>query len=61
MVNFKQLLGEFPQQYYTQTLHYMLPLTEKATSPAHSDPDWEAILEIVEEIKSKSVTYVDIL
>ena len=37
------------------------PLTEKATSPAHSDPDWEAILEIVEEIKSKSVTYVDIL
>ena len=30
--------------------------SEKATSAEHSEPDWEAILEMVEEVKTKSIT-----
>ncbi len=30
--------------------------TEKATNGTQSDPDWEVILEIVEEVKTKNVT-----
>lgn len=29
---------------------------DKATNPDHSEPDWETILDIVEEIKQKNVT-----
>ena len=29
---------------------------EKATGPDLSEPDWESILEIVEDIKTKSVS-----
>ena len=31
---------------------------EKATATGLSEPDWEAVLEIVEEIKSKGVRLV---
>jgi len=30
--------------------------SDKATNPDHSEPDWETILEIVEEVKTKGVT-----
>ena len=30
--------------------------SDKATNPDLSDPDWETILEIVEEVKTKGVT-----
>ena len=33
-----------------------LPRVDKATNPDHSEPDWETILDIVEEIKQKTVT-----
>ena len=39
-------------------LSLSLPLTEKATSSDLSEPDWETILEIVEEIKGKNTSWV---
>ncbi len=61
MVNFKQLLGEIP--LYTELglelglVITSLPwLVEKATNGDLSEPDWEAILEIVEEVKTKNIS-----
>jgi hypothetical protein len=34
----------------------MCPLLDKATSSELSEPDWEIILDIVEEIKQKNVS-----
>jgi len=63
MVNIKTLLGEF-QARHTQWASYrpswpLPPSTraDKATSPDNSEPDWESILDIVEEIKQKNVSW----
>jgi len=41
-------------------LSCILSHSDKATNPDHSEPDWETILEIVEEVKTKGVTWVTI-
>ena len=55
MVNFKQLLGKKPINIYLLSVLYII---EKATAEDLSEPDWETILEIVEEIKTKNVSLV---
>ncbi len=42
--------------YYCHNTHTHTHTTDKATNPDLKEPDLEAILEIVEEIKGKNVT-----
>ena len=62
MVNIKTLLGECFRpdiRNEPRTDHPDPPPSirvDKATSPDHSEPDWESILDIVEEIKQMNVS-----
>lgn len=56
MVNFKQLLGKCSYCSMTSGWFKLFPTTEKATNGDLSEPDWEAILEIVEEVKTKNTS-----
>lgn len=48
------LYGEHGSQWGNNLC--ILSHSDKATNPDHSEPDWETILEIVEEVKTKGVT-----
>lgn len=58
MVNIKTLLGKLSRE----SMSYIIssPLTDKAASSELSEPDWETILDIVEEIKQKNVSLVSL-
>ena len=45
-----------PHLLFSSLLLLLLLPPDKATNPENSEPDWETILDIVEEIKQKNVS-----